>query len=300
MFIKLNLSIRCFLMEIKEINTNYKDYDKDTLKHLQTVLMEIFKDFIEICEKNNIQYFLHAGTNIGAIRHKGFIPWDDEIDVALLRDDYEKLLKILDNENDKYYISNLKKRFELDDAVYTPKTLLCLKNTKLKQQECECTLYDFGIYIDINVLDDIPENKIKKFLFIKTVYFVKFLIYLANSIECDAYSSKKNEFIGHKIKFLFKLFNIPNISLKIFTKLIKKYQGKSEIICSPGEGEYIEKTFHKSCFDKALTVQFEDTNANIPIGYDEVLKVFYGNYMEIPPISERFNHNWKIIDFGEY
>lgn len=287
-------------MTMNENNTNYKDYDPNTLKHLQTVLMEIFKDFIEICEENEIEYFLHAGTNIGAVRHKGFIPWDDEIDVALLREDYEKLLKILDRENEKYYISNLKKRFEVDDSVYTPKTLLCLKNTKLKQQECECTLYDFGIYIDINVLDEIPENKIKKFLFIKTVYFVKFLIYLTNSIQCDEYTSKKNEFIGHRIKFLFKHFNIPNISLKLFTKLIKKYQGKSEIVCSPGEGVYIERTFHKSCFDEALTVQFEDTDVKMPIGYDEILKSFYGNYMEIPPLSERFNHHWKIIDFGDY
>lgn len=287
-------------MIINEIDTKYNDYDSDTLKHLQKVVMEIFKDFIELCDKNDIQYFLHAGTIIGAVRHGGFIPWDDEIDVALLRDDYEKLLKILDKENEKYYISNLKKRFEVDDDVYTPKTLLCLKNTKLKQQEHECTLYNFGIYIDLNVLDEIPENKIKKFLFIKTVYFVKFLIYLTNSIECDEYSSKINEFIGHRINFLFKIFNIPNISLKIFTHLIKKYQGKSEIVCSPGEGVYIEKTFHKSCFDTALSIEFEDINADIPVGYDEILKAFYGNYMEIPPISERFNHNWNIIDFGDY
>ena len=287
-------------MTMNEINTNYKDYDPDTLKHLQTVIMDIFKDFIKICEENDIQYFLHAGTNIGAVRHKGFIPWDDEIDVALLRDDYEKLLKILDNENEKYYISNLKKRFDVDDDVYTPKTLLCLKNTKLKQKEHECTLYNFGIYIDINVLDEIPENKIKKFLFIKTVYFVKFLIFLTNSIQCDEYTSKINEFIGHRLKFLFKIFNVPNFSLKIFTRLIKRYQGKSDIVCSPGEGVYIERTFHKSCFDQALIVQFEDIDAKIPVGYDEILKTFYGNYMEIPPLSERFNHNWKIIDFGEY
>ncbi|SDA62477.1 LicD family protein [Methanobrevibacter millerae] len=287
-------------MSMNENNTNYKDYDPDTLKHLQTVIMDIFKDFIEICDENDIQYFLHAGTTIGAVRHGGFIPWDDEIDVAMLREDYEKLLKILDKENGKYYISNLKKRFKIDDDNYTPKTLLCLKNTKLKQQEQECTLYDFGIYIDINVLDEIPEKKIERFLFIKTVYFVKFLIFLTHSVECDVYTSKTNEFIGHRIKFLFGHFNIPNIALKIFTKLIKKYQGKCEMLCSPGEGVWIERDFHKSCFNQALKVKFEDTCANIPVGYDEVLKVFYGNYMEIPPISERFNHNWKIIDFGEY
>ena len=277
-----------------------KEYDPDTLKHLQCVLMDIFKDFIKICDENNIQYFLHAGTSIGAVRHHGFIPWDDEIDVALFREDYEKLLKILDQPDEKYYVSNWKHRFNIDDESYTPKTLFCLKNTKLKNYGPECNIYDFGIYVDINVLDDIPTNKIKKFLYIKIMYFVTFLISLSNSIECDLYTSKKNEWLGNRIKFLFKIFNIPNISAKIYTRLMKKYQGKCDMVCSTGEGVYIEKPFPKSCFDNSISVKFEDIYVNLPEGYDETLKIFYGNYMEMPPVSERFNHNWDVIDFGEY
>lgn len=288
-------------MTVIEITpTKIKEYDSDTLKHLQNVLTDMFKDFIKICDKNSIQYFLHAGTCIGAVRHKGFIPWDDEIDIAVFREDYEKLLKILDQTNEKYYISNWKKRFDIDDETYTPKTLFCLKNTKLESISSDYEIYDFGIYIDINVLDDIPTNNIEKNFFIKTVYFVDFLINLTNSIECDVYTSKINEWIGHRIKFLFKIFNVPNISAKIYTKLIKKYQGKSEMICSTGEGEYIEKPFPKSCFKDIISVKFEDLCVNLPNGYDETLKIFYGNYMEIPPVSERFNHNWDEIDFGDY
>ncbi len=287
-------------MAILEISTKYKNYDTDTLKHLQSVLLDMFKDFIRICDENNIQYFVHAGTNIGAVRHGGFIPWDDEIDVALLREDYEKLLKILDTENEKYYISNWKTRFEVDGDFYTPKTVFCLKNTKLKQHENDCSVYDMGIYIDINVLDEIPANKVKRFLFIKIIYFSNFLINLTNSIQCDLYTSKINEWMGHRIKFLFNIFNVPNFALRIFTRIIKKYQGKSECICSTGEGVYIERNFHKSCFKEAVPVKFEDIYVNMPSGYDEILKIFYGNYMELPPVSERYNHTWNIIDFGEY
>lgn len=287
-------------MTVIEIKSNFKEYDPDILKHLQSVLIDMFEDFIKICDENNIQYFLHAGTCIGAVRHEGFIPWDDEIDVAFLREDYEKLLKVLDKPNEKYYISNWKQRFDIDDDAYTPKTLFCLKNTKLRNYGQDCNVYNFGIYIDLNVLDDLPTNKIKKYLFIKMIYFSTFLMNLSNSIQCDVYTSRKNEWIGHRIKFLFKIFNIPNFSAKIYTRFVKKYHGKSNMICSTGEDEYIEKPFPKYCFDKSVKGKFEVLSVNLPNGYDETLKIFYGDYMEIPPVSERFNHNWDEIDFGDY
>ena len=79
------------------------EYDKNTLKHVQDVQLMILKDFIEICEKNNLEYYAYGGTIIGAIRHEGFIPWDDDIDLLMLREDYEKFLKIMDEmQSEKY------------------------------------------------------------------------------------------------------------------------------------------------------------------------------------------------------
>ena len=84
------------------------EYDTDTLKHVQEVQLMIFKDFIEICEKNDLEYYAYGGTVLGAIRHKGFIPWDDDIDILMFREDYEKFLKIMgETKSSKYELLNI-------------------------------------------------------------------------------------------------------------------------------------------------------------------------------------------------
>ena len=88
----------------------YEEYDNETLNHLRKVELMILEDFIEICEKNNLEYFSYGGTTLGAIRHGGFIPWDDDIDVIMFREDYEKFLTIMENEKSgKYEILNMDK-----------------------------------------------------------------------------------------------------------------------------------------------------------------------------------------------
>ena len=104
----------------------YTEYDDEILKHLQNIELMILKDFIEICEKNNLKYYLIYGTQIGAIRHNGFIPWDDDIDIIMFRDDYEKFLKIMDSINsEKYEILDC--RYKSDYFFQFGK--LCLKDT---------------------------------------------------------------------------------------------------------------------------------------------------------------------------
>lgn len=269
-------------------------YDEDILKHLQEILLAMFKDFDEICKKNDINYFIYFGTNIGAVRHGGFIPWDDEIDVGLLREDYEKLIKILEKDNNqKYYIYNWKHRFGVDDSCYTPKTLFCLKNTRLKFM-----LMDYGIYIDLNVLDDLPDGKTQRFMFIKALNLIYFVFNLARIVDSDVYVSRNKERIGHFIRFVFNHVNIPNFFAKVFTRLIKKYNDTSENVCNTNSLYYIP--FSKKYFSKMIPIKFEDMVVNMPCGYDEILRLVYGNYMEVPPEEERLNHNWEIIDFGGY
>ena len=85
----------------------FKEYDDFTLKRIQEVELEILKDFMDICDRHGLDYFGIAGTGIGALRHQGFIPWDDDIDVAMPRDDFEKLLPLVEKEmGDKYLIMN--------------------------------------------------------------------------------------------------------------------------------------------------------------------------------------------------
>lgn len=273
--------------------TWYCKYDENIIKHLQEILLTMLKDFDEICKNNDINYFIYFGTNIGAVRHGGFIPWDDEIDIGLFREDYEKLIKILDKGTEKYYIYNWKHRFGVDNSCYTPKTLFCLKNTRLK-----FLLMDYGIYIDLNVLDDLPENKTQNFIFIKTLDLIYSVFNIARIVDSDVYISKNKEKIGHFFRFVFNHINIPNFFAKIFTRLIKKFHGKSNNVCNTNSLYYIPMS--KKYFSKMIPIKFEDMIVNMPCGYDEILRLVYGDYMEIPPEEERLNHNWEIIDFGEY
>ena len=81
---------------------HYTDYSDETIHKLQELELMILKDFIAICEENNIEYFIYGGSALGAVRHGGFIPWDDDIDLSIMRKDYEKLIKVLPEEISKY------------------------------------------------------------------------------------------------------------------------------------------------------------------------------------------------------
>ena len=90
---------------------DFTDYDPEQLKHLQGLELMILKDFIKICDENNLKYYIYGGSLLGAVRHKGFIPWDDDIDVIMFRDDYEKFKKIfLSKPNEKYELLTMDKR----------------------------------------------------------------------------------------------------------------------------------------------------------------------------------------------
>ena len=139
-----------------------KRYDDETLKHQQQVSMKILKYLIEICEEHDLTYFLYGGTLIGAVRHQGFIPWDDDIDVIMFREDFEKLNKILEkNIDEKYRFMNCLN----EKTYYHTWGRLMLKNTLFKEWWADQVDYIPNIYIDIFILDNIPKNKFKRFTY---------------------------------------------------------------------------------------------------------------------------------------
>lgn len=280
------------------IKTNKKeDYSPETLKHLHEVQLMMLKDFIELCEKYDITYFMDGGSLLGCIRHGGFIPWDDDIDIILFREDYEKFLKYSHELSAKYDIIN-SDNYEYYCRLYTK---LSLKETRNYDFFERNTDFIFGINIDIFVFDNIPNGKIKKNLFkIHYEIFKKFL-FLYEITTCDVYLSKNKEKIGHFIRALFKLLHINNKTLKkMGSKLItKSINADSDYIFNLSTS-YNFDAFNKNIFKKSKKVKFETLNVNIPLGFDEYLTQIYGNYMEIPPKDKQVNHGFEKIDFGKY
>ena len=133
--------------------------DEDTLQHIKDVELLILKDFIEICDENNLDYFLFFGTEIGAVRHQGFIPWDDDIDIAMFRDEYEKLLEIMEEKrSDKYTM--LDSRY--NEEYFFQFGRMSLNNTHWGEFWDKYVSFKLGMHVDLFVLDRVPNNKIKR------------------------------------------------------------------------------------------------------------------------------------------
>ena len=142
-------------MAIIRIPEKFNKYDPEILKHIQDLNLMMLTDFIKICEENDIEYFADSGTLIGAVIHNGFIPWDDDVDLILLRDQYEKLLDILEKlPQDKYELlsSRNKKGY---CRLYSQWNL---KGTKTEEYYDNNTDFTLGLSLDIFVLDNIPDD----------------------------------------------------------------------------------------------------------------------------------------------
>lgn len=269
--------------------------DEDTLQHIKDVELMILKDFAKICEDNNIDYYLIYGTQIGAIRHQGFIPWDDDVDVILFREDYEKFLKVMeDNPHDKYTIFDSRYNKE----YFFQFGRMSLNGTYWAEYWDEQVSFKLGIHIDLFILDNLPNNKFKRKLFIQRCYFVARL-YSISVLKFDNYSKWLNLLLNC-VHNLFRIFGFtPNYFHNKLSRLFRKYENN--------DGKYVtdltlmEKvTFLKSDYKPSKKVKFEDMETYIPNNDFNTLTPIYGDYMQLPPKEKRVAHVLNEIDFGNY
>lgn len=274
-----------------------KEYSLEVLKHLHDAELMILKDFMQFCDKHEIEFFLDGGSLLGCIRHGGFIPWDDDVDVILLRNHYETFLKYQHELSDKYDILN-SENFEDYCRLYSK---LSLKGTKNSEIFDINTDFSFGINIDIFVLDNVPQNKIagKLFKLHRDVFYKLLMVY--EQINCDVYSSKNREKLGHLIGGIFKIFNINNKTLKkLGEKLINTSKNIQSDYVANLSTSYSLGKFHRDIFRKIELKKFESIKAPVPIEYDDYLTMIYGDYMKLPPKDQQVNHAFDYIDFGKY
>jgi lipopolysaccharide cholinephosphotransferase len=264
--------------------------DKETIIKLRTVQIELLDEFVRICKENNLTYFLTAGTLLGAVRHKGFIPWDDDIDVAMPRSDYEKFLDIYDkNNNSNYYTLSYRSPQIVDHNNQFTK--LCKRGTIFAENTANPSMYP-GIYIDIFPFD----NCILFFAPVQTK-IIKTILNLYRYKTQITNSKKKINRIVCKILFLFlsaKFFNSLHFKLHL---LFNKFNTKYISFFSARYG-YKRETHKYSELFPLSKVSFEGNEYNAPGNWDLFLKELYGNnYMELPPIEKRESHSPKFIKF---
>lgn len=268
------------------------------LRKAQLLMLKILKEVHKICEENNIKYFLSDGTLIGAIRHQGFIPWDDDLDIGMLREDYEKFCKIAPQILSENFILQ---NFQTDKGYGLQFGKVILKNTVWIEKVAKNTNRQWsGIYIDIFPYDNITENKKMQKLINRLYIFIQGLILIKfKYINISNYES-----MAKKLKYVLKKIYLCTISKKLLIyirdSICKRYLNKSKTLVTKYGGNFY-KNQNPYNFYKNLTLQnFEDTSFYIPKNYDKILKNLYGNYMEIPPIEKQRQHGIEYFDFGNY
>lgn len=283
----------------------YGEYETHILEKLHRIELMLLNDFMDICDRNNIEYFAISGSAIGTLRHKGFIPWDDDIDIAMLREDYERFVNIIDADKefaDKYELWGP----DREKKYYNFQPTLSLKNTLFVNRCAWAAGYKPGILMDIFIYDKIPEDRPKAEKLIKKC---RYLTILYNVRNVNYFKILKGEKPVQKIKNI--ICGIMRIFLRLIPKgdemLFKKYS-KYALMTKDDSDTYTclfdpgALIMHIKKADSYPTVElpFEDTKIKLVKNYEQQLRQHMGEYMEIPPVEKRTNHKPIELDFGEY
>lgn len=263
--------------------------DKE-LRKLQYVELDILKEFDRICRKHNIKYTLDGGTLIGAIRHNGFIPWDDDIDVSMLREDYEKFLKVQKDELDhsKYFIDSM----DVSEDCWTLYTKLKRKDSIYSDITSNRPLDEQAIWIDIFPIDNIKSNNIFSKIYYMRVYILKIILMYKNNYIKSSNDKKKNKFMKY-IKFVSIFYNSNRLKRRL-KKYTQKYNNRKTKYMACFAGVYLNKEIVDSSYylNGFTDHTFEDQKFYIVNEYDKLLRHFYNNYMELPKEEDRIGHHY--------
>ena len=268
------------------------------ISQIKQIQLNILLKVADFCKENNINYFLTAGTLIGALRHKGFIPWDDDIDIVMLRDDYNKFISIFNKVSEEKNI----KVFSPNDKNY-PYTYAKVSDTRtmLIENKYLSKIFELGINIDVFPLDYLTDDFNSSLKFLKKIYKYNSILEL-KQISLDKKRSFYKQLSIIVIQFVLKIFSYKWLINKINVLAQKninnegsKYIGQI-VIKAKGEKEILERSW----FAKAVDVTFEKNLFKAPIGYDAYMKRLFGNYMQLPPKEKQITHHYyKAYYIGE-
>lgn len=278
-------------------------YNEEELDKIHSFEMGILKDFIKICEDNDLKYFAFAGTGIGAIRHQGFIPWDDDIDVALPRKDFEKFITIVEKEmGDKYYVLNT----EHCENFPLTSTRLCIRGTRFVEKAFMKVDAPLGIFLDIYAYDNLADDEVLYKMQVWEAWFWSKLLILRSIEKPFLYQSGiKATIITAICVVIHKAMCKMNISKKWLFERCKKactrYNNKkTRRFGYPCDTNPYWNTLYKNKTFPVSKWQFEDIQLAFPKDMEGMLHNFYGDtYMQMPPVEKRKTHFPYILDFGD-
>lgn len=293
-------AVKTFKKEAKEIFVKIQGEDIEKLHNVQ---LKILKDFVSFCDAKNLTYYLTGGSALGAVRHGGFIPWDDDIDIAMPRDDYNKLRDTFPKEQkDKYFVE-------------APGLEHCGSSQFMKIRKRGTVLRglmnagpEYGIFIDVFPLDYAPDSRLMKY-FYQALYFVK------KSLPYSVifYNLYDNVFRPHEHICSKRLLRSMHIKrglghllsaipaskwLLDFDKSTQKKPSPYYVVPS-GIHTYMQECFPVDVFYPPRKMKFEDMEVSVPNKVEILLTRFYGDYMQMPTSIPESIDTYLAFDLGE-
>ncbi|MBR5473409.1 MAG: LicD family protein [Clostridia bacterium] len=275
-------------------------YEPEVLKKLQLCELEILKDFITVCKENNLTYFGFGGTGIGALRHGGFIPWDDDIDLAVPRDDYNTAMEIFRRDfADKYTVVNAQNYNDFP----VMNTHIIINDSKFVTKEELGAKYPKGIFLDIFPVDNVPDDPkerdkhLKKTWILSKIFIMKHIPFphvpfkgatakLAHCVTAMIWLFLNVFCVSHK--FLYKL---------CFNQCVKYNNTDTNYYAYCCGSKLCGNVFDKKQLYPLKDIDFENIPISFPNNLDDILTAEYGNFMQIPPPEKQKNHRPEILVF---
>ena len=273
------------------MENNYGFIVSDLRKELWNAQMDILKRFIDICKSNNLKYIVYGGTLLGTIRHDGYIPWDDDIDIMMPREDYEKFLKIgQEYLGDNYFLQShhTEKSYVYGHAQIRNTNTTCLISSSYTDLSLN---KNCGIFIDIFPCDYVPDDYKERMKHTKKIKRLKQLaqnkVYKYNS------KNKFKTILKRLAVFGYFLFHDLEKTIIKYNNLAMKYKDTNTVALASFLPCYEKNVWDKKLFEELTTHKFEDMLVSIPVEYDKILTKMYDNYMEIQENNNNTFH-WSM------
>jgi lipopolysaccharide cholinephosphotransferase len=268
--------------------------DNLMLNKLHSIQVEILDEIVRICDSNRLDYFLIGGTLLGAIRHKGFIPWDDDLDIAMPRDAYDKFISLCYSElSDDYILDS----FKNNSGYWLPFIKIRKKNTIYDEKATSAKKnIPKGVWVDIFPLDNVRYSKCMKQSL--QAILVK---YIKNYISVKQGYSYAASIEGIILFNLFKFISVRR-AFKIQHKIMTLWNDQETryFVNLGSQYNYVKQTIPKDKYYPPVKVEFEGKLYNAPNDWDYILTRIYGDYMQLPPVEKRTSgHHIVKVDLGE-
>lgn len=258
--------------------------------------LELLTSFTDVCRQLNLRYFVVEGTLLGAVRHSGFIPWDDDIDVGMLREDYDRFLK----EAPTLLPDGLFLQTHKSDPAY-PHCFAKLRNSRTAFVETTCCKLpiNHGIYIDIFPFDDYPKSWLRGKLFDFQKLLIRYRIREVFYVPADRKLSVSN-ILRKLLMFVAKCrYQTTEDAIRHRERLIRQWK-PSALLINNGSPWNNRERMPCNIFAATTELSFEGLTVSAPAGYEDYLKHVYGDYLILPPESERVPHHYLFyLDFDK-